>query len=222
MSYTDKQRSNVTDVKNADGFWVTSYRTVEEGLKYQNQTRAGVLWGGILNRTNDESKFCQRNTHYKGSTNLFKDFQEFAEWCQIQHGYLFKEDDGKFWCLDKDLLDYKSKSYGPENCLFIPRKINCFFRFNNDRELPPGVSLYMGGPKYLASCSDGTRSRNLGYFYDPMEAHLKWQKYKLSLIQKYLKEDILGERVLQVLSKWEERFCYDIKNGLRTGLDHAR
>lgn len=183
--------NNVPDVKR-DGEWVGSY-TVEPYSSYR--TRSYCLWQEIKKRTNPHGSYQKRNNSYVGCRNLFSSFQDFAEWCQNEYGYSNKEKDGSFWCLDKDILGFSSEtqSYSADTCIFIPQHINKFFKnTKNLNGYPLGVCYHSGYKKILSQCSDGRgKSKHLGYFTCPYEAHRAWQKYKIEVMKSFLKEEIV-------------------------------
>lgn len=92
-------------------------------------------------------------------------FQEFAEWCQWQHG--FKRD----WHLDKDLLVKGNKVYSPDACVFLPPEVNCFMvkRKSKRGDLPIGVSMI--GTTIVARCGNKLGfNPYLGSFDTPEDA----------------------------------------------------
>lgn len=127
--------SNHMDFKDRHDLWVRSFKI--NGTQYW--TRSGTLWNSIQKRTNPKSKAVSNNPSYLNVVNSFKDFQEFAEWCQEQTGYLSKEDNGRFWSIDKDLIG--SKVYSTQNCVFVPNEINNAFHLNKD----PNKNFPLGG-----------------------------------------------------------------------------
>lgn len=189
--------NNVPDIKR-DGEWVGSY-TIEPYTSYR--TRSYCLWCEIKKRTNPDGAYQKRNNSYVGCRNLFSNFQEFAEWCQSEYGYLNKETDGRFWSIDKDILGFGNNlsSYSKDTCIFIPQQINKFFKnTKNLNGYPLGVCYHSGYKKILAQCSDGNgRSKHLGYFNSPHEAHRAWQKYKIEIMKSFLKkETVIGNKKL--------------------------
>lgn len=70
------------------------------------------------------------------SSENFKDFQYFAEWCNNQIGW----NDYKFQ-LDKDLLVKGNKLYSEDNCVFLPSYINNFIVVQKKgiQGLPAGI-----------------------------------------------------------------------------------
>lgn len=188
----------------------------ENGLFVKQKTRAGRLWGSVVQRTSSGSSIQNRDKGYVGSVNEFKDFQHFAEWCQDQDGYMNRDENGKFWQLDKDLLIPGNKSYSPNLCIFVPSHVNTIFLDGGNKSkkgLPFGVSKPYS--KSFYATSSGIGGGFLGKFDTAQEAHLAWQMNKLDKIRNlhdkhFTKQiDIILERVMSYLQ-------YDIDNGLET------
>lgn len=94
--------------------------------------------------------------------------------------------------LDKDIILPGNKEYGPDNCAFVPTRVNnAFLTFKSVRgSLPLGVYYQKknkGCIKELAKpyrarvqkFMDGkAKTHNIGYFHDPYSAHRAWQVAK--------------------------------------------
>lgn len=93
--------------------------------------------------------------------------------------------------LDKDLLVRGNKLYGPETCCFLEKKVNCFLTDSKKvrGEWPIGVTYNKAAKKFLAHCSDGTKSQvHLGLFECPQEAFQAWLAFKLKMAVQYASE----------------------------------
>lgn len=178
---------NVEDFKNDTGEWVRSFRPFEN---VNHVTRSGALWNALEYRTKVGNKIAQKSPTYLGCTNDFGNYQLFTDWCQQEYGYMRKDSRGFFWALDKDILNFGNKSYSPETCIFVPCSVNSLFtRSESTRgELPQGVTYAFKKGRYIAKaqCKDiNNKTKHLGYFEDPVEAHRAWQKYKVSVLERY-------------------------------------
>lgn len=160
----NSNKYNVPDVKLENGTWVKSYTTYDGAVQVCNHTRASTLWNNMKAR-------CKQ----AGSVNGFNNFQEFAEWCQGEHGYLNKDKNGKFWHLDKDILIIGNKIYSKDTCCFIPSRVNTLLLSVKARrgDYPLGVYYHKGIGKFHASVSGGrlVGHTSLGLYHDPIEAH---------------------------------------------------
>lgn len=81
------------------------------------------FWHGMLVRCYDEV-FQGKNPTYKncGVSDNFKSYKYFYDWCQFQKGFGLHG-----WQLDKDLLG-DGFLYSEGNCVFIPQRLNSFFK----------------------------------------------------------------------------------------------
>lgn len=179
---------NDKDLKNEKGLWLKSYTEYTSSGNIYHKTRAGILWTSVNLRCNPNSAACKNNPTYIGTENLFENFQVFAEWCNNEYGYMFKElksYDGRFWSLDKDLLSNGLKAYSAEVCMFVPQKINALFVANNSCRgvYPLGVTKDKTKQRFTALCSDGNgKTSYKGTFDTPLEAHKAWQKNKIEQV----------------------------------------
>jgi hypothetical protein len=181
--------NNVPDIKNSDGMWLRSYG--KYGIEYR--TRAGLLWNSILARCKVGGSVQKRLPSCVGSSNGFKDFQEFTTWATLQHGYLHKDVNGKFWQLDKDLSIFGNKIYSAETCIFVPHRINTLLTtpFSVETNYPIGVYWDKTECKFISKCRDGNGGGQvyLGSFDCKSEAHKAWQSFKSQVIQNFIIED---------------------------------
>lgn len=188
-----------------DGKWVQKF-SPEPCVTYS--TRAGVLWTNFTQRCKEGGSLQKAVPAYKGSVNGFKDFQEFAEWCQGQIGYNNKDSRGHYWQLDKDILVKNNKVYSPDTCVFIPKSLNCLLeRRANDRgEYPIGV-VASGRGCFAARVSRGILGLkpDSTYHKNPIDAFYSYKRMK----EKYIKEvadfyrDRVDPRVYEALYKYE-------------------
>lgn len=142
-------------------------------------------WRGALRRSYDD-KFQTKFPLYLGCSvdPRWHNYQRFGEWSDQQ---VFE----KGYKLDKDLLVYGNKVYGPDTCVYLPNELNCIIsdQWRPNRGLPKGVSL-TANPKarkkrFVASLQrKTTNNANLGYFETPEEA---FEVYKYEK-EKYIKE----------------------------------
>lgn len=203
----------IPDFKDRSGNWVGSY-TVDYK---QSTTLALETWCRMMTR-------CKLKTGpYRDVTSGFKDFQEFADWCQSQYGYGFKDEYERFWQLDKDILVPNNKIYSPSSCIFVPGRVNNLLLLSKGivNKYPIGVCFDKEKGKFKSDCNsnDGSkRKKHLGYYSNPIEAHKAWQKYKITVFDKIILEnDIKGHtRLTTALKKIRDKIEYDYSNDLET------
>lgn len=210
--------NNVGDFKDGSGLWVRSY-SPEPYLEHH--TRAGVLWVNVNTRCKIDGSFQTKHPTYIGVTNGFSDFQEFAEWCQQQYGYLHKEENGYFWQLDKDLKVFGNRVYNPESCLFVPSQANKLLISSvaTRGKHPLGVYWHNERRKFASIVSTNGRQKWQGSFDCPMEAHQAWQRYKIDVIRRIITEDeeiINHLELVPILLAQAQRIEDDLNNGRET------
>lgn len=148
------QLKNHPDFK-VDGKWIQKFNP-EPCVSYT--TRAGVLWTNMNQRCKAGGSLQEANPAYEGCINGFNDFQQLAEWCQGQIGYMSKDENGRFWQLDKDILVKNNKIYSPDTCVFVPKSLNCLLeRRSNDRgDYPVGVIYLKKSNIFMARVNRAT------------------------------------------------------------------
>lgn len=159
----------VKDFK-SNGMWVQS-KTLD-GVRVI--TTAGRLWGAILTRTKVRGSFCKHHPNTQQASNLFNDFQEFAEWCQTQENYTSVDSSGTRYQLDKDVIPKSlgvDANYSPDTCIFIPQRINKLLNEQNSSgmSLPLGVRFHNASSSFAATMSIDGKPVWIGT-YDTPEA----------------------------------------------------
>lgn len=184
----------VSDFKDRQGKWVSQFKF--DGLMFR--TRAASLWYGLKVRCT--KKFQDVNPSYKGCVNKFTDFQEFAEWCQLQIGYGCDN-----YHLDKDILSKGGKEYSKEACVFVPLEINYLFtkRQLHRGGLPLGVTLNCVG-NFTANVKINGVQSYIGTYKSVHEAFIAYKTSKEKVIRS-VAEDWKGEidsRVYDAMLKY--------------------
>lgn len=136
-------------------------------------------WRSIVYRSTPQ--WWEKHPHYTGTSicEEWKKFSAFREW-MLQQKWKGKQ-------IDKDIIDPYSKEYNPNTCRFVPKEINVLMteRQNYRGNFPLGVTYdsSAGKKKYQAQCNiDGRKSKKLGRFETPMEAHRAYQQAKATEI----------------------------------------
>lgn len=169
--------------------------------KYGNSHKEALsLWNNLLKRVFDSECHIRQPT-YKGTSicEEWLDFQNFAEWCYGQKFFNAKDDKGKSYHLDKDILVRGNKHYSPETCCFVPNEINVLFTKRNAcrSEHKIGVSFHKKTGKFQASVSNyGTTNSYIGLYETSEDAFLAYKEAKES----YIKD---------VANRWKGRISED-------------
>lgn len=143
----------------------------------------------------------------------FKNYTFFYEWIHKQVGFGNKDEKGRCWNLDKDLLVKGNKVYSEDTCVFVPQRINLLLtkRDASRGECPIGVRKR--NSKFLAECGAGKNGRrgldgkwvrgqkHIGCFDTQEEAFRAYKKFKEALIKEVANEykDKLDPRAYQAL-----------------------
>lgn len=135
-------------------------------------------WNNMLIRCYDDEYQSKKPT-YKGCTvcDEWLNFQNFAKWFYDNY-----PDDGRQYCVDKDLTVIGNKVYSPEACIFVSNQINCFVTDSAAArgKYMIGVSMPKRGNKFKSYCHNpftGERGY-IGYSYTEHGAHMMWRKRK--------------------------------------------
>lgn len=213
-----KQHMNVQtdqDVLNKHGQWAKSWTITTEELSIQNHTRSGALWADVQKRCKVGGRTQVSNPTYIGCENKFTDFHSFSCWAQEQYGYLSRNDNGKFWSLDKDIIQPFNKVYSEHTCCFVPAKLNTLLLYNNGgrTELPMGVSKHHYQECFIALCV----GEYLGVYKDPFEGHRAWQKARIKTFDNALSEfSFMPTKVLEGLERHKNLIIDDYENHRET------
>jgi hypothetical protein len=206
------------DIRLADNTWASTWtEECEEGY-FQYKTRAYTLWHDIKSRTSCGSKLQDKSPCYKGSLSKFDCFQEFAEWCNNEYGYMETEENGKFWCIDKDILS-KDKIYSKETCIFVPAYVNLLFkRTNNGGEKFLGVHKLRASGRFQAYGVSNNKKVHLGMFDSELEAHRAWQIYRLKTIEDVMEKGKIKDhlKLIEILHIKRNELVSDINQGKPT------
>jgi hypothetical protein len=165
-----------------------------KGMDYSTKvdgkpSREYGLWTDMLLRCTKD--FQGNNLTYTGTTcsENFKSYTFFYEWCNKQVGFSSKDENGKSWHLDKDLLVKGNKVYSEDTCVFVPLRLNLLLvkRDKSRGSLPIGVSWSKTRLAYIAACHIGyegeRKSKNLGGYSSPEEAFQAYKNCKEACIR---------------------------------------
>lgn len=146
-------------------------------------------WHSMLNRCYHK-KTHERQPYYKDCyvTEEWHNFQNFAKW--FDENYYSVE--GERIHLDKDILYKGNKLYSPDNCIFVPQRINTLFTKKDVSRgnLPIGVTKSQNKfRKYLSYSNNGTGKQvRIGSFHTQQEAFMAYKEFKENLIKEVANE----------------------------------
>jgi hypothetical protein len=210
------------DIKIENNWVIRSNKTLETNVYERIVTLSGQRWESIHKRCQTNGDQQTKFPRYKGTTNLFSDFNEFVEWSRGEVGYDLRESVGlQSWayCIEKDILGNNSKTYSPDTCLFVPNAVNIFLTARNASrgDYPIGVAWKEKNKKFQAQVRDRTGSRYLGLHSDPMEGHRAWQLGKIDVGRNFALEfkDWHG-KLHAGLNVWLDKIQDDFNNHRET------
>lgn len=211
----------IEDVK-TNGKWVSYHSEYINGVQILSTTNAQALYNNVIRRCNKDSIFVERFPTYAVCSFDFIDFQDFAEWCNSSSGYMNKDDTGKVWCLDKDILIHKNKSYSPLTCCFVPTYVNNSLLYTGtESKHPIGVKKSTKCiSRYNARCTSLNRRKHIGSFSSPALAHRAWQVAKIQHLEevviKYSSEVDSRPDVICALNARIDKLRIEHSNGIET------
>lgn len=163
-------------------------------MRDEQEIRARRLWNSINART-----IGRVPRTYKHSNNLFESREAFVEWCKNQENFMTKDEKGRYWAIDKDIIMPFNKQYSPERCCFVPPEINMLFRSTEQSSLMRGVIKNTScRSRFSAKISIRGKSHLVGIFDTEFEAHQAWQEATISKLRNVVTENKfnLGQRIL--------------------------
>jgi hypothetical protein len=155
-----------------------------------------LTWRNMIERCYSV-KTQERQPTYKGCSvvDQWHSFMEFRGWME--------EHDWQDRALDKDIIVYGNKVYGPDTCCFVTREVNSLL-FDNKGirgKYPQGVSFNKPTNKLIANISISGKKVYLGLFDTIEEASEVYLMAKISHILKLAAAQD-DERVNQGLKRY--------------------
>ena len=167
-----------------------------------------TLWGNMLTRAYDQ-RFHIKQPSYKDVT-VCKEwlcFQIFAEWCYGQKEFNNKDDKGRTYQLDKDILVKGNKIYSPDTCCFVPHEVNSLLLLRKSLrgKYPIGVSYNKQNRKFDMCLTHLGEKLNRSLHDTPEEAFLAYKKAKELCVKEVANrwKDTLDTKVYQALLYYE-------------------
>lgn len=135
-------------------------------------------WVGILSRCYNEGYQINYPT-YRGCSVceewfIASNFKKFYDANYIES-----------YMLDKDILIDGNKIYSPDTCRFVPQQINMLFVCRGNKSgYPTGVHFNEKTNKFMASCSLNGKTKTLGSFSSPKQAHESYLVQRKNTVSK--------------------------------------
>lgn len=163
------------------------------GTKKKLKTREFSLFDNLYTRCNNKNYQAVKPT-YVGCymDEHVSDFQKFSHWLNLQPHYKSVDDNGKFYQIDKDLIEKGNKCYCFEKMVLVPIGINSFLTKCNSKRngLPIGVHYHKGsiGGKspYQVGCRNPFLNKDvyLAAVSSPEQGFEIYKKYKEDMAKK--------------------------------------
>lgn len=172
-----------------------------------SKLKAYSYWRNMIKRCYCE-KFLEYSPEYKiiSVCKEWHSFENFKTWFDCNY-YTVKND---VICLDKDIKNKKSFMYSPNNCIFIPNRINIIFeklqreKASNRNNLPLGIRWIEVNKIYGCACRDNGKNVWLGRSHDINELFERYKQYKMKVIKDRLQEyDEIPDYVKDIVLSYE-------------------
>ena len=176
------------------------YSLIHEKDNKKKQLRSYITWKGMLERcyTTD----C--GSSYEGCSvcDEWLYYPNFKKWYDSNY---YDVNNGERMHLDKDILHRGNRIYSPENCMFVPNKINIQFKSCGNvkyTDLPTGITIHPTTKGYTVSC--GNKRRKYGVI-NLKEAIQIYYKFKKELLEEVLSnyEGLLSEYIYNFLHNYD-------------------
>lgn len=130
-------------------------------------------------------------------------FQNFSKWFDEN----YYEIDNETMDLDKDIIHKGNKIYSPQNCCFVPHKINCLFiKSDSSRgKYPIGVSCDNRDGVFSARIKIINKDKYLGRFTNVLDAFNAYKKEKEKVIKQIADEykDKIPDKLYNAMYKYK-------------------
>lgn len=174
------------------------------------KTKAYLYWHDMLKRCYDPYELNRRMDYIDVYIcEEWLNFQNFAEWFYKN----YYEIEGQKMQLDKDILCKGNKIYSPNNCIFVPMRINqLFIKQKNHRGIYPIGVKFSKKRKVLEVCcniikNEKSKSIYLGSFPldKPFQAFTCYKNYKENHIKQVADEykNLIPIELYEALYRYE-------------------
>ena len=165
--------------------------------------RVYTVWQDIIRRCHFPDPNNQNGYLGCSMVTEWYNFQNFAKW-YYENSY---DINGENLHIDKDLLYFNNRVYGPDTCILIPERINyLIIRHAPQRgKYPIGVREHRNCSRFEARCMTHNGKESIGFFDTPEEAFLAYKKRKEEFIKEVANEykGKIPDKVYQALLRYE-------------------
>ena len=158
-----------------DAWFVTQWKDVSGTWR---QDPSYSAWSSMLKRVYSE-KVHKQSPIYVGCSvdSEWLTFSNFDSW------YLPRYVSG--WHLEKDILLPGNKTYGPDNCVVVPRWINNFLHWHEGKVKTTGWTKK--GKKFVTQCSNPSTGAQeiIGAYDTDASAHAAWVGSKILIMEQH-------------------------------------
>lgn len=182
VSYSNFKKGNLKSLYSPSVFNI-GYLGSDINIKDERNEllKSYTKWYSMMRRCYSDVALKRNPTYTKSYVcKEWHNYTNFKKWFDTN----YYEIENDMIELDKDILNKNNKIYSPDNCIFVPHKINSLFTKSNITRgnLPIGVTYYKKYDCFNAQLSleeSGKRiNLNLGYFSTPIEAFQEYKTYK--------------------------------------------
>ena len=178
----------------------------EKFSKSEFRLQSYICWNSLLFRCYHKSSKLRSPTYHDCSVSEnFKCYSKFKEWCNKQIGFGLKDDNGKVFALDKDILIKGNKQYSEDACCFVPREINNLFNTHKNSRGGSTLGVQGRGHRFNSTISQFGVRRSLGVFDTEEQAFMAYKQAKEDYIKEIANKwkDQIDPRVYEALMIWE-------------------
>ena len=139
-------------------------------------------WNAIKGRCKQGSSYQKEKPSCVGCfrDEIFSDYDLYHAWRNTQTGAGQKDEKGRWFVPEKDLLKPGNKCYGIEFVVFVPPEINGFLTRHSRQRSDYGKGVFPNGSGFSATIGAGERNKikRLGTFKTQEEAQKAHQQAK--------------------------------------------
>ena len=168
-----------------------------------NNRRIYQVWQDIIRRCYFPDVDLQNGYLGCSMVDEWHNFQNFAQW-YYENSYKI---DGEKLHVDKDLLYFNNKIYGPDTCVLVPERINYLLIRQPGRrgKYPIGVRKHKTYATFEARCMTHNGKESIGFFDTPEAAFCAYKKRKEEFIKEVANEykNKIPDKIYQALLKYK-------------------